>query len=58
LKYSKIWDKKLLKVFHKIPKLEQPLQSLISDDIWNEIIAISEKKKEMESIIKNFYSEK
>jgi uncharacterized protein len=58
LKYSKIWDKKLLKVFHKIPKLEQPLKSLISQDIWNEIIEVSEKKKEMESIIKNFYSEK
>ena len=58
LKYSKIWDKKLLKVFYKIPKLEKPLKSLISEDIWNEIISISEKKKEMESIIKNFYSEK
>lgn len=58
LKYSKIWDKKLLKVFYKIPKLHQPLKQLISEEIWNEIIAVSEKKKEMESIIKNFYSDK
>jgi len=58
LKYSKIWDKKLLRVFYKIPKLHQPLKQLISEEIWNEIIAVSEKKKEMESIIKNFYSDK
>ena len=55
LKYSKVWDKKLLKVFNRIPQLEQPLRSLISENIWNEIIEVSENKKPMESIIKNFY---
>ncbi len=58
LKYSKMWDKKLLKVFNKIPKLEQPLRSLISENIWNEIMEVSENRKPMESIIKNFYSSK
>ena len=58
LKYSKMWDNKLLKVFNKIPILEQPLKSLISGDIWKEIIEVSENKKPMESIIKNFYSAK
>ena len=58
LKYSKVWDKKLLKVFNRIPQLEQPLRSLISENIWNEIIEVSENKKPMESIIKNFYSAK
>ena len=55
LKYANVWDKKLLKVFNKIPKLKQPLQSLVTGDIWNEILAISEGKKEMESILKNYY---
>ena len=58
LKYSKMWDKKLLKVFNRIPKLEQPLRSLIPETLWNEIIEVSENKKPMESIIKNFYSAK
>ena len=58
LKYSKVWDKKLLKVFNRIPQLEQPLRSLISENIWNEIIEVSENKKPMESIIKNFYPAK
>ena len=58
LKDSKVWDKKLLKVFNRIPQLEQPLRSLISENIWNEIIEVSENKKPMESIIKNFYPAK
>ena len=58
LKYSKMWEKKLLKVFNRIPKLEQPLRSLISEDIWNEIMEVSENKKPMASIIKNFYAAK
>lgn len=58
LRYSKIWDKKLLKVFNTIPKLEQPLKPLLSESVWKEIIDVSENKKPMESIIKNFYSEK
>ena len=58
LKYSKMWDKKLLRVFNRITKLEQPLRSLISEDIWNEIMEVSENKKPMASIIKNFYAAK
>jgi hypothetical protein len=57
LKYYKVWDKKLLKVFSKIPKLHQPLKQLIEGDQWEEIVAISEGKKEMESILKNYYKE-
>ena len=56
LRYSKVWDKKLAKVFHKIPKLEQPLMRLISKDVWEKITEISEGKIEMDSIIKNYYA--
>ena len=56
LKYYKTWDKKLLKVFTKIAKLEQPLKSLVTDEMWQEIIEISKGKKEMVSILKNYYN--
>jgi len=56
LKYYKTWDKKLLRVFPKIPKLEQPLRSLIPDEMWNEIEDISRGKKEMTSILRNYFN--
>ena len=55
LKYYNLWDKKLLKVFNKIPDLEQPLKSLISEELWEEIINVAKGKKEMESILTNYY---
>jgi len=55
LKYYKTWDKKLLKVFKNIPLLDQPLKQLISNKIWDEIQDVSEQKKEMDSILKNYY---
>jgi len=58
LKYHKVWDEKLLNVFNRIPKMNQPLLNLISEDLWNEINAISQGKKEMKSILNNYYQEK
>ncbi|MCB0495273.1 MAG: SET domain-containing protein [Cyclobacteriaceae bacterium] len=55
LKYYKVWDKKLLKVFGKIPQLAQPLRPLVDDQIWEEISAVSKGEKEMESILNNYY---
>jgi len=55
VKYHKVWDKKLAKVFKKIPKLEQPLRELISEELWSEIEDVSSGKKEMESILKNHF---
>ena len=57
LKYYKVWDKKLLKVFGRIPKLKQPLQQLLAEGLWQEILDIAEHKKEMDSIVHNFYEE-
>lgn len=57
LKYYKVWDKKLLRVFDRIPKLDQPLLSLITADVWEEIIDVSTGKKQMESILKNYYQQ-
>lgn len=57
LRYYKTWDKKILRVFDRIPKLDQPLKQLISNSIWEEIIAVSYGKKEMQSIVNNYYSD-
>lgn len=56
LKYYKTWDKKLVKVFPFIPKIEQPLLSLITDQLWHEVKIVAEGRKEMESILKNYYN--
>ena len=55
LKYYKVWDKKILKVFNNIPKVPQELKPLVTSEMWDEIVAISENKKEMQSIVKNYY---
>ncbi len=54
-KYYKTWDKKLLKVFPFIVKLEQPLKSLIPETLWHEITLVASGEKEMKSIINNYY---
>jgi hypothetical protein len=56
LRYYKIWDKKLLKVFPKVVETDQALRTLINDDLWDEILKISRGQKEMESILCNYYS--
>lgn len=56
LKYHKVWDKKLTKVFGKITQLEQPLQELVSDEVWAEIRKVSAGEKEMTSILNNYYA--
>lgn len=58
VKYHKSWDKKLLKAFPKITKIPQVLKELIPDDIWQKVVAISEGKMEMDSILVNYYSQK
>lgn len=57
IKYHKIWDKKLLKVFGMIISNEQPLKSLIEDELWNKIHLISEGKEQMDSILSNYYNQ-
>lgn len=56
LRYHKTWDNKLSKVFHRIPKLDQPLNRLINDQLWDEIQKVASKHKKMESILRNYYN--
>ena len=53
LKYYKVWDNKISKVFKKIAKVDQPLKPILTLDVWNKILAIIEGKEKMESILKN-----
>ncbi len=55
VRYSKAWDKKLTVPFKKIPKVVQPLKSLINQEKWEMINHIALGKQEMESLINLYY---
>ena len=55
IKYYKVWDKKIKKVFPKINQLEQPLSPLIPETLWEKIEAINQGKKELDSILLNYF---
>src|SRR5690606_31331739 len=55
LNHYRAWDNKLIKNFSRILKVEQPLKQLIKPKLWDEITAIAQGKKQMESIVKNYY---
>lgn len=57
LKYHKVWDKKINKVFPDIGKVPQALKELISKDVWKEIDDVLNKKVEMKSILTNYYNQ-
>ncbi|GAA0188261.1 hypothetical protein GCM10009122_46070 [Fulvivirga kasyanovii] len=55
-RYAKVWDKKLIKPFRLIPKLEQPLRQLINNDLWSKINNIASGKEQMESLLSIYYA--
>lgn len=54
-KYYKVWDKKIEKVFSKIVTEEQPLRSLINNQMWDKINQIIKGSHQLESILNNYY---
>ena len=56
LNHYHTWDKQLIKNFPNIIKVEQPLKSLITPKLWNDITSIAEGKKDMDSILKNYFA--
>ena len=56
VKYYKVWDKKIEKVFGKIVVQEQPLKALINDTLWLKIENIVKGKHPIDSILNNYYS--
>ena len=55
LRYHKMWDEILIESIPFILQVEQPLESLINDETWHEIRDIIAGKKEMKSILANYY---
>lgn len=55
VKYYQVWDKKLMKVFPLIPRLSQPMRSLLTDEMWKVIEEISTGQRQMESILNNYF---
>lgn len=58
VKYYKVWDNKIKKVFGKISKVDQPLMQIISDEIQETITKVVEGEVEMDSILSNYYDNK
>ena len=55
LKYYKVWDNKIKKVFGNITKQQQPLRGLLPEELWDKIENIVAGREEMDSILNNFY---
>lgn len=58
LKYYRVWDNKIKKIFNRIVKVNQPLRPLLPDELWNRIESIIAGKEEMQSILSNYYDGK
>ena len=55
LKYYKVWDNKIKKVFGNITKQQQPLRGLLPEELWDKIENNVAGREEMDSILNNFY---
>ena len=55
LRYHKLWDGILMESIPYMTKVEQPLETLISMEIWKEIKDIIDGRREMRSILTNYY---
>ncbi|MBN2668162.1 MAG: SET domain-containing protein [Bacteroidales bacterium] len=58
LKYYKVWDNKIKKVFDRIVKEDQALKQLLTEETWQTIERIVRGEEEMASILSNYYDEK
>jgi len=56
VKYHKVWDKQLIKAMKYITKVEQPLQALLTQELWEKSVRIAEGREEMDSILTCYYS--
>lgn len=55
LKYYKVWDNKIKKVFGNITKQQQALRPLLSEELWSKIENIVADREPMDSILTNFF---
>lgn len=57
VRYYKVWDQQILKVFGKINAYEQPLRVLIKDELWDKVQKIIAGKQQIDSILNNYYDD-
>ena len=57
VRYYKVWDAQILKVFGKINAYEQPLRVLIKDELWDKVQKIIAGKQQIDSILNNYYED-
>ena len=57
VRYYKVWDEQILKVFGKINAYEQPLRVLIKDELWDKVQKIIAGKQQIDSILNNYYDD-
>jgi len=58
LNFHEDWDELLKNSFKKIKKVQQPLEMLLSSDLQHTIQEILKGEKQLDSILKLYYSEK
>lgn len=56
VKYHKVWDKQLIKAMKQLTKVEQPLQSLLTQELWEKSVRIAEGREEMDSILTCYFN--
>ncbi len=57
VKYHKVWDNKIKKVFHRITSVDQPLRQVIDDEQWKLIEDIIQGQSQLKSIFSNYYND-
>ena len=57
VRYYKVWDAQILKVFGKINAYEQPLRVLIKYELWDKVQKIIAGKQQIDSILNNYYDD-
>ena len=57
VKYFKVWDNKIKKVFPRITKVDQPLKPIIDTFVWSQVEKVIKGQEEIASILENYYDE-
>ncbi len=55
VKYHKVWDRKLLAAFRSLSDVDQPLQELLPEGMWERCLRISSGEEPMASILDNYF---
>ena len=55
LKYYKVWDNKIKKIFPKINKVDQPLRQILEAKTWDRIEKIIHGEEPLASILTNYF---